>query len=186
MRAVAAYQLATLLLQDSTTAKEGDELVWRLGFRLRLADEALRYDATLRRPPRRAQNAPRVVDRALSDANLRSLAAIFGRDAAYWPAHAGSDGFYSYNVPLDDEGPLGGFLRALRPAANVDGRDVGRDLGPFPRGRRRAPAALRPRRGRTTFYRRDAVAHRVVGLLPRDHRQRRSADARHGAAPRRS
>ena len=64
VRAVAAYQLATLLLQDSTTAKEGDELVWRLGFRLRLADEALRYDATLRRPPRRAQNAPRVVDGA--------------------------------------------------------------------------------------------------------------------------
>ena len=63
VRAVAAYQLATLLLQDSTTAKEGDELVWRLGFRLRLADEALRYDATLRRPPRRAQNAPRVVDK---------------------------------------------------------------------------------------------------------------------------
>ena len=30
VRAVAAYQLATLLLQDSTTAKEGDELVWRL------------------------------------------------------------------------------------------------------------------------------------------------------------
>ena len=125
VRAVAAYQLATLLLQDSTTAKEGDELVWRLGFRLRLADEALRYDATLRRPPRRAQNAPRVVDGALSDANLRSLAAIFGRDAAYWPAHAGSDGFYSYNVPLDDEGPLGGFLRALRPAAGVDGATSG-------------------------------------------------------------
>jgi len=125
VRAVAAYQLATLLLQDSTTAKEGDELVWRLGFRLRLADEALRYDATLRRPPRRAQNAPRVVDQALSAANLRSLAAIFGRDAAYWPAHAGSDGFYSYNVPLDDEGPLGGFLRALRPAANVTGATSG-------------------------------------------------------------
>ena len=120
VRAVAAYQLATLLLQDAATAKEGDELVWRLGFRLRLADEALRYDATLRRPPRRAQNAPRVVDQALSASNLRSLAAIFGRDAGYWEAHAGSDGFYSYNVPLDDEGPLGGFLRALRPAAGVD------------------------------------------------------------------
>jgi hypothetical protein len=125
VRAVAAYQLATLLLQDSTTAKEGDELVWRLGFRLRLADEALRYDATLRRPPRRAQNAPRVVDQALSASNLRSLAAIFGRDAAYWPAHAGSDGFYSYNVPIDDEGPLGGFLRALRPAANVENATSG-------------------------------------------------------------
>ena len=125
VRAVAAYQLATLLLQDSTTAKEGDELVWRLGFRLRLADEALRYDATLRRPPRRAQNAPRVVDGALSEVNLRSLAAIFGRDAGYWEAHAGSDGFYSYNVPLDDEGPLGGFLRALRPAANVENATSG-------------------------------------------------------------
>jgi hypothetical protein len=125
VRAVAAYQLATLLLQDAATAKEGDALVWRLGFRLRLADEALRYDATLRRPPRRAQNAPRVVDGALSDVNLRSLAAIFGRDAAYWSAHAGSDGFYSYNVPLDDEGPLGGFLRALRPAANVENATSG-------------------------------------------------------------
>ena len=125
VRAVAAYQLATLLLQDSTTAKEGDELVWRLGFRLRLADEALRYDATLRRPPRRAQNAPRVVDQALSASNLRSLAAIFGRDAGYWEAHAGSDGFYSYNVPIDDEGPLGGFLRALRPAANVENATSG-------------------------------------------------------------
>ena len=39
VRAVAAYQLATLLLQDATTAKEGDDLVWRLGFGLRLADE---------------------------------------------------------------------------------------------------------------------------------------------------
>ena len=120
VRAVAAYQLATLLLQDATTAKEGDALVWRLGFRLRLADEVLRYDVTLSRPPRRAPNAPRVVDQALSEANLRSLAAIFGRDAPYWPAHEGSDGFYSYNVPLDDAGPLGGFLRALRPAAGVD------------------------------------------------------------------
>jgi len=125
VRAVAAYQLATLLLQDAATAKEGDGLVWRLGFRLRLADEALRYDATLRRPPRRAPNAPRVVDQALSASNLRSLAAIFGRDAAYWPAHAGSDGFYSYNVPLADEGPLGGFLRALRPVANVTGATSG-------------------------------------------------------------
>ena len=107
--------------------------MWRLGFRLRLADEALRYDATLRRPPRRAQNAPRVVDGALSDANLRSLAAIFGRDAAYWPAHAGSDGFYSYNVPLDDEGPLGGFLRALRPAAGVDEARRRARSGPIPR-----------------------------------------------------
>ena len=80
---MAAYQLATLLLQDSKTAKEGDALVWRLGFRLRLADEALRYDVDdSRRPPRRAPNAPRAVDQALSDANLRSLAAIFGRDAA--------------------------------------------------------------------------------------------------------
>ena len=125
VRAVAAYQLATLLLQDSTTAKEGDALVWRLGFRLRLADEALRYDTTLSRPPRRAPNAPRVVDQALSDANLRSLAAVFGRDAPYWPAHEGSDGFYSYNVPLDDAGPLGGFLRALRPVAAVDAATSG-------------------------------------------------------------
>ena len=125
VRAVAAYQLATLLLQDATTAKEGDDLVWRLGFRLRLANEALRYDATLSRPPRRAPNAPRVVDQALSDANLRSLAAVFGRDAPYWPAHEGSDGFYSYNVPLDDAGPLGGFLRALRPVAGVDAATSG-------------------------------------------------------------
>ena len=125
MRAVAAYQLATLLLQDSKTAKEGDALVWRLGFRMRLADEALRYDTTLSRPPRRAPNAPRVVDGALSDENLRSLAAIFGRDATYWEAHAGSDGFYSYNVSIDDEGPLGGFLRALRPAADVEGATSG-------------------------------------------------------------
>jgi len=125
VRAVAAYQLATLLLQDATTAKEGDGLVWRLGFRLRLADEALRYDVTLSRPPRRAPNAPRVVDGALSDANLRSLAAIFGRDAAYWEAHSGENGFYSYNVPLDDAGPLGGLLRALRPAAGVEGATSG-------------------------------------------------------------
>ena len=125
VRAVAAYQLATLLLQDATTAREGDALVWRLGFGLRLADEVLRYDVTLSRPPRRARNAPRVVDRALSEANLRSLAAVFGRDAPYWPAHEGSDGFYSYNVPLDDAGPLGGLLRALRPAADVEGATSG-------------------------------------------------------------
>ena len=113
LRAVAAYQLATLLLQESATVKEGDALVWRLGFRLRLADEALRYDATLRRPPRRGKSPPRVVDGALGAANLKSLSAIFGRDGPYWPAHAGANGFYSYHVPLDDKGPLGGFLRAL-------------------------------------------------------------------------
>ena len=86
VRAVAAYQLATLLLQDATTAKEGDALVWRLGFGLRLADEALRWRTgtqraggtsrtTLRRRRRRrAGRQPRG-----GGADLRGRRAVLGR-----------------------------------------------------------------------------------------------------------
>ena len=47
LRAVAAYQLGSLLLQDASTAREGATLCWRLGFRLRLADDVLQYDRFL-------------------------------------------------------------------------------------------------------------------------------------------
>ena len=101
MRAVAAYQLATLLLQDSTTAKEGDELVWRLSFRLRLADEA----ALLTRRCAGRRGAPRTrpaSSKALGDANLRSLAAIFGATRPTGRRTRVPAGFYA-GVPLDDE-----------------------------------------------------------------------------------
>ena len=119
LRAVAAYQLATLLLQESATVKEGDALVWRLGFRLRLADGALRYGGPATpRAGRRQAAAPRcvgVLDGALGAANRAAAARIFGAGAPYWDAEAGG-GFHSHSVPLDDASPLGALLRAMQPA----------------------------------------------------------------------
>ena len=118
LRAVAAYQLATVLLQDPATAAEGDALVWRLGFRLRLSDAVLRYDAAGGGGGGGGGGGPRYVDGALGRDALAACGALFGRGAPFW-AHHGypTSEFFSYNVPLDSRTVVGDLLRALRPHA---------------------------------------------------------------------
>lgn len=129
LRAVAAYQLGSLLLQEAATAKEGERLMWRLGFHLRLADDVLMYDRFLAATERGADDvgagagetefsAPRFVDGALATTALATMNRIFGRDAPFWAHHEyPTTDFFSYNVPLDSPSALGALLRALRPHA---------------------------------------------------------------------
>ena len=112
MRAVATYQLALLLLQSSGgSKKEGEALLWKLGFRGRLSDAVLSYDLrhfspgrepTVVPPSPAAAAAPALVlDGALSEPHFKSLQSSLSVASSYWSAHGyPTSTFFSYNIPL--------------------------------------------------------------------------------------
>ncbi|KAJ1449767.1 hypothetical protein M885DRAFT_500400 [Pelagophyceae sp. CCMP2097] len=132
-RAIAAYQLATLLFQAGE-AEQGDAVIWRLGFTLRLNDGVLAYDRTFSAaaktaPPRSAKLC--ALDGALAAEDFDALRRCFGAGGAYWGAHEyPTQNFFSYNVRLDADGEPGNDsgLGALRDILQRAQRTVSKSL----------------------------------------------------------
>ncbi|GMI46508.1 hypothetical protein TrCOL_g10365 [Triparma columacea] len=103
LRAVACYQLALSSFQLSKSP-EGDDYLHKLGFKLRLSDEVLKYNGNrpLHPPPPPTSLPPShcIIDEALPSSLFSQLHESFAA-SEFWSAHGyPTDRFFSYNLPL--------------------------------------------------------------------------------------
>ena len=104
LRAVASYQGA-LTLHQLARHEEGDKLLSKLGFQLRLCNDLLNYAgipwSTSRGATASSSSCPAMLDNALPDSLLLPLSSAFGVDAKFWSYHNyPTPTFFSYNLPL--------------------------------------------------------------------------------------